>query len=111
MKQLKLEYVDSLPEKGKRLVLFFQKNQLAELESEFHKMKGTGKTYGLPEVSLLAEILEKICMDHSEFLHSAIPVALHLIEEIYKTRKADLAFMIEEIDEFQKLKLITRNKT
>lgn len=108
MKQLKLDYIETLPEKRGRIALLFQKNQLEELETEFHKMKGTGKTYGLPEVSLLGELLEKICMQAPGALTEAIPVCLKFIDEIFKFRKLDQAFLIEDSDDFQKLKLKIR---
>ncbi len=108
MKQLKKEYIDTLPEKRERISLLFEKKKFEELETEFHKMKGTGKTYGLSEVSLLGEVLEKLCIKFPSSLASAIPVALLLIEEIFKARILDHEFLIEDSDAFQKLKLKTR---
>ena len=63
MKQLKREYIDTLPTKKAKVLELFRQNQLVELETEFHKMKGSGKTYGLGEVSQFGEIFEMICMD------------------------------------------------
>ncbi len=111
MNQLKLDYIETLPEKRERIALLFKKNELEELETEFHKMKGTGKTYGLPEVSLLGEVLETVCMKAPAALTEAIPMFLVLIDEIFKSRKSETAFLIEDSDEYQKLKVKIRKES
>ena len=108
MKQLKLEYIETLPEKRDRVATLFKNQQLDELETEFHKMKGTGKTYGLGEVSQLGEVLEKICMKKPSLLGEAVPVACELLDLIFHSRKKDEAFSIEEADAFQILKAKVR---
>ncbi len=105
---MKLDYIETIPEKCQRITALLQNNQRSDLETEFHKMKGTGKTYGLAEVSLLGEVIEKICMTPSLPLNDSILVALKLLNEIYESRKAEKAFMIEDSNEFQMLKVKVR---
>ena len=111
MKQLKQEYVESLPIKRERIVQLFQQKNFEQLETEFHKMKGTGKTYGLPEISLLGELFEKVCMNQATLLPEAIPVAVAFLNEIFRLRKLDQIFAIEESDEYQKLKFEIRKSS
>jgi HPt (histidine-containing phosphotransfer) domain-containing protein len=94
MKQLKLEYVASLLEKRAKISELFKNNQLVELETEFHKMKGSGKTYGLAEVSQFGEIFESICMDLPSALSEVMPLALELIDEIYRVQNLNQSFDI-----------------
>ena len=100
MQQLKKEYVDSLPFKRKHITELYQQNKLVDLETEFHKMKGSGKTYGLPEVSLIGEILETICIEHPELLEKAMPFAQHFIDETYRLQNLNQSFDIEHSKEY-----------
>ncbi len=94
MKQLKREYIDTLPTKKAKVLELFRHNQLVELETEFHKMKGSGKTYGLGEVSQFGEIFEMICMDLPSALPTVMPLALELIDEIYRLQNLNQSFDI-----------------
>ena len=63
--ELKSEYRQNFPKKvGQLRELTTQQNWL-QLTQEFHKLKGTGRTYGFPEVSLLCEALEVYCLQGS----------------------------------------------
>ncbi len=61
MAELKKEYIQELPDKISHLESLMSPPNQAELESEFHKLKGTGKTYGLPEVTEICEKAEDYC--------------------------------------------------
>ncbi len=108
LKQMKLEYIETIPEKCKRILAFLKDDNRTELETEFHKMKGTGKTYGLGEMSKLGEVLEKICMNEKLDLQDSVPTAVMLLENIYQSRKLGNEFIIEDSDEFQVLKIKNR---
>lgn len=60
MEELKTEYVASLPLKRSLVHSLWEQNQLSQLEDEFHKMKGTGQTYGVQEISDLGRLFEGI---------------------------------------------------
>ena len=61
-KELKKEYIESLPKKFTILQNLLNDKNYIGLEEEFHKYKGSGKTYGLPEVTLVCEIGEKLAL-------------------------------------------------
>ncbi len=59
--ELKAEYKKSFPTKVQLLQSLWQSQDWPNLTEEFHKLKGTGRTYGYPEVSILCEALEIYC--------------------------------------------------
>jgi HPt (histidine-containing phosphotransfer) domain-containing protein len=59
--ELKGEYVQRFPAKMIKLRGLFDQQNWTDLTQEFHKLKGTGRTYGFPEVSVVCEALENIC--------------------------------------------------
>jgi HPt (histidine-containing phosphotransfer) domain-containing protein len=59
--ELKVEYRSQFPTKIRTLESAFQKEDWLKLADELHKLKGTGKTYGFPEVSSVCEALEDYC--------------------------------------------------
>lgn len=86
MKELKSEYVDSLPAKSDLVLKLAESESWVELESEFHKMKGTGKTYGLEEVSILGEKFENLVQSKQNRLEIA-KSAQKLLTMIFNTHK------------------------
>ena len=61
MAELKKEYISELPAKINYIETLIEQSNQTELENEFHKLKGTGKTYGVPEVSIICEKAEEAC--------------------------------------------------
>lgn len=61
--ELKKDYLQLLPQKISDIEnLLSQKiRPWPEINTRFHNLKGTGKTYGFAEVSILCEPLEHIC--------------------------------------------------
>ena len=104
MEQLKREYIASLPHKIKEIQSKFNQNDMQNLGEDFHKLKGTGKTYGLPEVSQLAEVMESLCSQQPQSLDQAIPDALGLLKEIHLERDLSRPFIIESDDRYQRIK-------
>ena len=103
MKQLKKEYIETLPEKRKKILELFESQKWTELETEFHKMKGSGKTYGLAEMSLFGEVLESICINAPNKIARAMPLALNLINETYRLQNIEQSFDIESSREYIEL--------
>ena len=66
MAELKTEYLKELPDKVKYIETLLAQSNQTELENEFHKLKGTGKTYGVPEVTDICEIAEEACTSGTE---------------------------------------------
>ena len=57
---LKIEYLEALPHKIEKIKSLTQQEKWPEVYEEYHKLKGTGKTYGFPEISILCEQMEKL---------------------------------------------------
>ena len=88
MAELQVEYVASIPEKIATIKAHFEAGELALVQDDFHKLKGTGKTYGLPEVTDLALEMEKICKTAPDQVAEHLPKALAELEEIYRKNVA-----------------------
>ena len=61
MEELKTEYLQSFADKFQLLLDLHKNKDWEKIELEFHKLKGTGTTYGVPEVSELCFHLERLC--------------------------------------------------
>lgn len=57
----KSEYKKAFPQKLSTIKQLAAEKNWQQLVEELHKIKGSGKTYGYPEVSILAEALEALC--------------------------------------------------
>ncbi len=51
MKKMKAQYISDLATKITELEGFVQQKDFKEIESLLHKLKGSGASYGLPEIS------------------------------------------------------------
>lgn len=58
--ELKEEYLKALPKKIEKINQLLEEEKWNELHDEFHKLKGTGKTYGFPQISQVCQILENL---------------------------------------------------
>ena len=92
LKSLRADYLDSLPGKIDIILNQIHATALDDLRESFHKLKGTGTTYGLPEVSELAEVLEDICTDRPTDAPRAALRATELLREIHQAHSNDRAF-------------------
>jgi HPt (histidine-containing phosphotransfer) domain-containing protein len=106
MADLKREYIEALPGKIESLQQQFRTSEFETLTDEFHKLKGNGKTYGIPEVSKLGEVMELVCKEQPQALKWAIPTAIEILGEILGTRTQDSAFAIEQDSRFLKIKTL-----
>lgn len=103
-KELKGEYLESFPEKIDTLRLMWEKTDREGLHNEFHKIKGTGTTYGLPEVTSIAEILEEMCEQNCEKLGVSIVIALDLFQKVCQSHKFEVAYDLYKDPLFKRLK-------
>ena len=106
MEQLRTEYVEDLPKKIKDIETSLASSQIQEMREDFHKLKGTGRTYGVPEITDLAEVMERICLQFPQEIVRTVPDALILLREIHDLRKTDQALDIKKDHRFAKLKKI-----
>jgi HPt (histidine-containing phosphotransfer) domain-containing protein len=80
--ELKTEYMESFPAKLKAIEKLWQEKNRRAIEDEFHKMKGTGTTYGVEDVSNLAEVMEALCYQGHEKLGFGVLLAMEILNKI-----------------------------
>ena len=80
--ELKKEYLDSFEEKFESLNRYWQTGDRKNLQNEFHKIKGTGTTYGVQEATDVATIMEDLCAQESPQLGINVLLALELLQKI-----------------------------
>lgn len=100
---LQKSYLASMAEKISNLHALHEANDLIKLETEYHKLKGTGRTYGLPEVTQLGAVVERICQIAPDQLTKAVPFSLTLLAQIRDTRIQGQPFVLEGVSEFDEL--------
>lgn len=103
---LKKEYLSTFNDKQ----ILIQKAWVAydrkTLENEFHKMKGTGKTYGLPEVSDLGGMIELLCKDNHPKLGLCVFLALEILPKIVAHHNNLRSYLMSEDPFYKKIKEI-----
>lgn len=105
MEQLKKEYIQALPNRVDEIRRKLTAIDTSSLREDFHKLKGTGKTYGVPEITLLAEVVERICAGKpKEVVGAVVPEALDLLSLIHDHRTSQRSFDIELDERFHKIK-------
>jgi len=101
--ELQQSYLAALPGKAVLIEQLWQAGNLVDLETEYHKLKGTGRTYGLPEITQVGEALERICECRHASLAEAVPLSIRLITELRQQRINGEAPKMDESVDFQKL--------
>ncbi len=94
--ELQKEYLDSLPEKIKSISELIKANELELVETEFHKLKGTGRTYGVPEISRVGELGERSCWITDGKRDDAISQAIGLLGKVHQSRLKGQEFQIDD---------------
>lgn len=103
MEELSREYIAELPQKIQTIRQQLESGVEEEIRNSFHKLKGTGKTYGLPEVSQIGEALEEICTHHTQAIPETVPLALDLLNTIYQNRQQGHPTHIESDPRFKSI--------
>lgn len=95
MAELKADYLASFPTKFANLQKCFDEQDWPALEQEFHKLKGTGKTYGIPEVSTLCQKMEDICRDKVDNIPHTYHKAIDVLKGIKQAYLEEQAFDLD----------------
>lgn len=96
MRELRDEYIKSIPQKIADIEAHLAASKWPDLRNDFHKLKGTGRTYGIPEISTLCEPVEKICLHKPEIANRVVQNALVLLIAIYAERLEQKEFLLEK---------------
>lgn len=103
LSQLRIEYVSSLPEKIQIIRHFYNSGDARGVREVFHKLKGTGATYGVPEVSMIGETLEQFCKTKPTEMKAVVPDALELLQSIHSCRLQNQEFNVSNDPRFLKI--------
>jgi HPt (histidine-containing phosphotransfer) domain-containing protein len=98
MSELKEDYLGKLPDKIAYLKKLTIQQDWKALEHEYHKLKGTGKTYGLPEISSVCLKLEAMAQQTETRDHETFTRALTLIEKIHAAHQQGQSFDLQSDD-------------
>ncbi len=102
--KLQQEYLSELPFKIDGIKIHHQNGAIDALIEDFHKLKGTGKTYGIPEISELGEKMEGLLLSCPAIGFSQVPAAIELLVDIHHTRTSGDSYEIDLDPRFQDLK-------
>lgn len=109
LKSLQQDYLSSLPQKIELIRKQVAETSVSDLRESFHKLKGTGRTYGIPEVSELAAAVEEICIDYPQHAVTAAGHALLLLVEIHSTRKQNQVVSLDNDSRFLAIRKLLQN--
>ena len=95
LSDLKKDYLAKLPNRIEKLYELAGNENWEDLYTEYHKLKGTGKTYGFPEISIACERLESLVQQEENQKVSFFKEAASLIKDIHLSyiegKKIDIA--------------------
>ena len=96
LQELKTDYLKKFPEKIQQIKTLTQDKNWEGLEEAFHKLKGTGKTYGFPEVSIVCEKLEFLAQQKIHHTPALYENASLLLEKMLQTYLKNESFNLEQ---------------
>lgn len=82
--ELKEDYLKKLPHKIANIKSLIECQNWECLEDEYHKLKGTGKTYGFPEISVICEKLEYLVQQKNHQNCELFNQANELLERMHQ---------------------------
>lgn len=109
LKSLQRDYLTSIPGKIDTIRQQVSDKSVNDLRESFHKLKGTGRTYGVPEVSELAACVEEICIDFPDQAVLAAGHALLLLTEIHAARASGNVFPLDGHPGFAEIRKLLQN--
>lgn len=101
MAELRAEYIASIPQKIKDIQAHLNASDVGLLRDDFHKLKGTGKTYGIPEISDVGAAVEKICTTKKENATLAVQKALIVLQGIHDSRNQNKPYDLSSCAEMK----------
>lgn len=104
LKSLQRDYVAALPEKLDTIRGQIRDANPQSLRDSFHKLKGTGRTYGLPEISELAEVVERICFTLPAEATAASQIGAMILQDIFSSRNAGITYNLHSDPRFEQIR-------
>jgi HPt (histidine-containing phosphotransfer) domain-containing protein len=100
LQKLKETYINEFPEKISMIKKLLASKNSDELSNFFHQLKGSGRTYGLPEVSIYSKILEFNCRSNIDKVYNLASKIEDDFTKIYEYRLKNLQYPIEDSEVF-----------
>lgn len=111
LKDLQKNYLSTLPDKVVLIENLWKTNKLDLLETEYHKLKGTGRTYGLAEITLVGAALERLCELNPQVLDRAVPLSLVVLNRIREQRNSGQVPNLDNDSDFSILVAMVEDAT
>lgn len=84
LSELKKDYLKAFPKKIELLKRLTESKNWEALMHEYHKLKGTGKTYGFPDVSVISEKMEGFAKNPDSRKTILFDQAVVLLQRMYE---------------------------
>jgi HPt (histidine-containing phosphotransfer) domain-containing protein len=109
MKELRVEYIASIESKFSMFRELAKLRRAEDLQDEFHKLKGTGSTYGIKDISTLGELVESLFIKSPRSGLSELENILLLLERIIQHHRSGSSFSLEEQPECLRLRELLKS--
>lgn len=94
LQELRADYLKVLPERLRLIRRLTEEGNFHELNREYHKLKGTGRTYGYPDISTLCERFEQLSFQPTPENQALLPfgpeLLAYLIDSYQNNREPQL---------------------
>ena len=100
---LQKSYLASMPEKIRNLETLWADRKIELLKTDYHKLKGTGRTYGFPEITALGAAMERLCEIDQSSLERAVPISVKLMKRIGELRANGQALDLDQEPDFKSI--------
>lgn len=91
LKNLRAQYISELHFKIREIEELLGKNASVEAFYDiFHKIKGSGLTYGCPEISDISATVEFACQSQHPKWPEAVDIAIDILKRVYIARLQQL---------------------
>lgn len=104
MKELRVEYIASIESKFSMFRELAKLRRAQDLQDEFHKLKGTGSTYGISQISSLGEMVESLFIKSPRAGLTELENILVLLEKIIEHHRSGADYDLQEQPEWRHLK-------
>ncbi len=101
--KLQERYRINLKDKFKKIEECVQKQDLTTLADYFHKLKGSGQTYGFKPISDIAALVHEHYKSQSPDFFQWAQVGLSLLQKIHPTLNTPPSISLNQYPEFQQL--------
>lgn len=107
---LKREYILTFPKKLEKIEKLTAVENWKELADEYHKLKGTGKTYGFPQISTLCEKMEQMANQLTTQQRPLFDSGLSILKKLLIAYQENRSYSIHEDPLFSMLNEIKTEK-